>query len=300
MRRWTPGTSPFSCAPRKAARERLGRRPPADPIPRWVRLLHRALSGAVTVDNLDYVRRDARMCGVGARPHRRRPAHLLHLLHRRGPHVPQARAELAAGLPQRALLHVRERVLPPHRARHRPAPARDLPAHAWTSSCRPARSRTRAPTGGSREWSLFTTVEAWLDEPLHSLRRELAEEWQSIIHRHVKYSVVYEHHVERQQPLPAGARPDARGVPRGHRGAPAARAPRRGVRRRHRLPGPAAAQPVRRAQAAARLRPRHRSHRGAAPAAASSSSCPPRRICTGCSRSAASTSVSSLSRLRRR
>ena len=53
------------------------------------------------------------------------------------------------------------------------------------------------------EWSLFTTVEAWLDEPLHSERRELAEEWQSIIHRHVKYSMVYEHHVERQQPLPA-------------------------------------------------------------------------------------------------
>ena len=35
--------------------------PATDPIPRWVRLLHRALSGAVTVDNLDYVRRDARM-----------------------------------------------------------------------------------------------------------------------------------------------------------------------------------------------------------------------------------------------
>jgi hypothetical protein len=53
------------------------------------------------------------------------------------------------------------------------------------------------------EWSLFTTVEAWLDQPLDSERRVLAEQWQSIIHRHVKYSMVYEHHVERQQPLPA-------------------------------------------------------------------------------------------------
>jgi hypothetical protein len=53
------------------------------------------------------------------------------------------------------------------------------------------------------EWSLFTLVEGWLDEPLASVKRELAEEWQSIIHRHVKYSMVYEHHVERQQPLPA-------------------------------------------------------------------------------------------------
>jgi len=46
-------------------------------------------------------------------------------------------------------------------------------------------------------------VEDWLDEPLGSERRELAGQWQSIIHRHVKYSMVYEHHVERQQPLPA-------------------------------------------------------------------------------------------------
>jgi HD superfamily phosphohydrolase len=40
----------------------------AGPIPRWVRLLHRALSGAVTVDNMDYVRRDAYMCGVALGP----------------------------------------------------------------------------------------------------------------------------------------------------------------------------------------------------------------------------------------
>jgi hypothetical protein len=53
------------------------------------------------------------------------------------------------------------------------------------------------------EWSLFTTVEAWLDEPLAGERRALAEQWQSIIHRHVKYSMVFEQHVERQQPLPA-------------------------------------------------------------------------------------------------
>ena len=114
------------------------------------------------------------------------------------------------------------------------------------------------------EWSLFTTVEAWLDEPLHSERRELAEEWQSIIHRHVKYSMVYEHHVERQQPLPA-----TRDLTREEFHAAIVRrlppaAARHRVRGRHRLAGPAAAQPVRRAQAAAGLRPGHRPHRGAA------------------------------------
>ena len=85
---------------------------------------------------------------------------LLHLLHRRRPHVPQARAELAARLPQRALLHVRERLLPPHRARHRPAPARDLPAHDGAICCRTARSTTAARTSGSPSGRCSRTVEA--------------------------------------------------------------------------------------------------------------------------------------------
>ena len=33
-------------------------------MPRWVELLHSVLSGAVTADNMDYVRRDAYLCGV--------------------------------------------------------------------------------------------------------------------------------------------------------------------------------------------------------------------------------------------
>jgi HD superfamily phosphohydrolase len=53
------------------------------------------------------------------------------------------------------------------------------------------------------EWSLFNTVETWLDEPAGSQRRRLGEEWQAIIHRDVKYHMVYEQSVERQQPAPA-------------------------------------------------------------------------------------------------
>jgi hypothetical protein len=182
-----------------AAAASVGR---ADPIPRWVRLLHRALSGAVTVDNLDYVRRDARMCGVGLGPidvdrliyytfctddgltfHKRALSSLRAFLnarfymyenvyfHRIGHAIDLHLAEIF-----RPTL---ELILPQ-------SPAEDL-----------------GPYRRLTEWSLFTTVEAWLDEPLQSTRRALAEEWQSIIHRHVKYSMVYEHHVERQQPVPA-------------------------------------------------------------------------------------------------
>ena len=166
-----------------------------------MRLLHRALSGAVTVDNLDYVRRDARMCGVGLGPID--VDRLIYYTFCTADGLTSTSARSAAPrLPQRALLHVRERVLPPHRARHRPASGRDLPADDGLIL---PQSPLDDPGTYRRlsEWSLFTTVEAWLDEPLHSLRRELAEEWQSIIHRHIKYSMVYEHHVERQQPLPA-------------------------------------------------------------------------------------------------
>ena len=135
-------------------RRRDGRAEEEPSAPRWVELLHRALSGAVTVDNMDYVRRDAYQCGVAAGPSRRGPADLLHLLHRRGTDVPQARPELAARLLERALLHVRERLLPPHLARHRPAPHGDLPGHdalsaAGRPALRPRRRTSGSPSGGS-------------------------------------------------------------------------------------------------------------------------------------------------------
>lgn len=173
-----------------------------DPIPRWVRLLHRALSGAVTVDNLDYVRRDARMCGVGLGPidvdrliyytfctdegltfHKRALSSLRAFLNARFymyENVYFHRIGHAIDLHLREIFRPTLELILPESPLDDPGLYRRL-----------------------SEWSLFTTVEAWLDEPLRSRRRQLAEEWQSIIHRHVKYSMVYEHHVERQHPLPA-------------------------------------------------------------------------------------------------
>jgi HD superfamily phosphohydrolase len=172
------------------------------PIPRWVRLLHRALSGAVTVDNMDYVRRDAAMCGValGSVDVDR----LIYYAFCTADGLTFHKRALSA---LRAFLNARfymyENVY-----FHRVGHAIDLHLH---EIFRPTMrlvlplSPLDDPAAYRRltEWSLFTTVEDWLDEPLGSERRELAGQWQAIIHRHVKYSMVYEHQVERQQPLPA-------------------------------------------------------------------------------------------------
>ncbi len=176
----------------------------SEPIPRWVRLLHRALSGAVTVDNLDYVRRDAYMCGValGSVDVDR----LIYYAFCTAEGLTYHKRALGA---LRAFFNARfymyENVY-----FHRVGHAIDLHLHEiFRDTMRhilpvnplddPAAYRRLT------EWSLFTTVETWLDDPLASERRQLAEQWQAIIHRHVKYSMVYEHHVERQQP-PLAAR----------------------------------------------------------------------------------------------
>ena len=174
----------------------------ADAIPRWVRLLHRALSGAVTVDNMDYVRRDAYMCGVSLGPVD--PERLIYYtfctadgltFHKRALSALRAFLNARFYMYENVYFHRVGHAIDIHlREIFRPTMALILP---------------RSPLddlGAYRrvtEWSLFTTVEVWLDEPLASAKRELAEEWQSIIHRHVKYSMVYEQAVELQRPAPA-------------------------------------------------------------------------------------------------
>jgi HD superfamily phosphohydrolase len=175
---------------------------PADPIPRWVRLLHRALSGAVTVDNLDYVRRDAYMCGVSVGSVD--PERLIYYtfctadgltFHKRALSALRAFLNARFYMYENVYFHRVGHAIDIHlREIFRPTMALILPRSPLDDL-----AAYRRVT----EWSLFTTVEEWLDEPLASEKRELAEEWQSIIHRHVKYSMVYEQAIELQRPVPA-------------------------------------------------------------------------------------------------
>jgi HD superfamily phosphohydrolase len=167
-------------------------------IPRWVDLLHMALSGAVTVDNIDYVRRDAYMCGValgavdaerliyytfvtedGLTFHGRALGALRAFLNARFymyENVYFHRVGHAIDMHLREIFRpTLEFVLPRN-------PLEDLDAYRRLT-----------------EWSLFNEVEHWLDEPESSARHRLGEEWQRIIHRDVKYHVIYGQSVERQQ-----------------------------------------------------------------------------------------------------
>ena len=102
---------------------------PLESHPRWLPHLKPLLSGVFTADNMDYVLRDSYMCGVAVGPDRHRPDHLLLVLLREGAHPRPRRAPGVHDVPERPLLHVHERLLPPDHARHRPAPQGDLPRH---------------------------------------------------------------------------------------------------------------------------------------------------------------------------
>jgi HD superfamily phosphohydrolase len=170
--------------------------------PRWVELLHRALSGAVTVDNMDYVRRDAFMCGVSAGP-----VDVDRLLyytfctdegltfHKRA--LSSLRAFLNARfyMYENVYFHRISRAIDLHLMEIFP----ETMALLLPDDPRVDRQSYQRLT----EWWLFDAVERWLEEPAGSEQRRLAEEWRAIIHRDVKYRMVFEQSVERQQPLPA-------------------------------------------------------------------------------------------------
>ena len=262
---------------------------PVPPAPRWVELLRLALCGAITVDNLDYVRRDAYQCGValgavdvqrliyysfvtaeGLTYHKRAIGALRAFLNARYymyENVYFHRIGRAIDLHLREIFAETMELVQPR------SPLDDLAAYRRLT-----------------EWSLFTEVERWLDEPEGSAkRRRLGEEWQAIIHRDVKYRMVYEQSVERQQVQAAIARHDPRRV-RGRRAARSCRAALRdlAVRGRRGRQDPRPLNPMRGPKRIPSTTRRPKPSRSSC-SPASSSSCPPRRTCTACSRPRAST-----------
>ena len=136
-----------------------------DAVPRWVRLLHRALSGAVTVDNMDYVRRDAYMCGVSVGSvDVNRLIYYTFCTDEGLTFHKRALGTLRAFLNARFYMY--ENVY-----FHRVGHAIDLHLREIFRSTMALilpRSPLDDPAAYQRlsEWSLFSTVEEWLGEPL--------------------------------------------------------------------------------------------------------------------------------------
>lgn len=166
---------------------------PGPEVPRWVRLLKPVLNGMYTADNLDYVPRDAYMCGVKVGPID--VQRLLHysfidgdgmLLHQHGAQALlmflNARLYLYNNIyyhrtVRRIDLHMREifretidRILPGN-------PLDDLDAYLELT-----------------DWSLIDTVDHW--QRAGGRAAELSAEWRRIVRRELKWRLIFEDYYE--------------------------------------------------------------------------------------------------------
>jgi HD superfamily phosphohydrolase len=166
---------------------------PGSAVPAWVTALKPVLNGMYTADNLDYVPRDAYMCGVKVGPVD--IERLLHysfldregmLLHQHGAQALllflNARLYLYNNIyyhrtVRRIDLHMREifretieRILSGNPLEH-------LPDYLALT-----------------DWSLIETVDGWGHEPGRAA--ELAEEWARIVRRELKWRLIFEDYYE--------------------------------------------------------------------------------------------------------
>jgi uncharacterized protein len=163
------------------------------PVPPWVRLLKPILNGMYTADNLDYVPRDAYMCGVKVGPVD--VQRLLHysflddsgmVLHQHGAQALlmflNARLYLYNNIyyhrtVRRIDLHMREIFRETIEQLLNGNPLDDL-------------ERYRELT----DWSLIETVDRWQHES--GRRAELSREWARIVRRELKWHLIFEDYYE--------------------------------------------------------------------------------------------------------
>ena len=114
-------------------------------MPLWVRWLQPLLSGVFTVDNLDYVRRDAYLTGVAVGPVDVERLRRYTFISERGLTHLRAGSRGARDVPDGPAVHVPAGLLPPDGAGDRPRPGRGL----WRLGSGDLRRRIagRAPGG---------------------------------------------------------------------------------------------------------------------------------------------------------
>jgi HD superfamily phosphohydrolase len=162
-------------------------------VPRWVRLLKPVLNGMYTADNLDYVPRDAYMCGVKVGPID--VQRLLHysfigsdgmLLHQHGAQALLMFLNARLYLYNNIYYHRTVRRIDLHmREIFRETIDRILPGNPLDH------------LGGYLEltdWSLIDTVDRWQHEGGRAA--ELSREWRRIVRRELKWRLIFEDYYE--------------------------------------------------------------------------------------------------------
>ena len=158
-------------------------------VPRWINFLQPVISGGYTADNLDYVLRDAYMCGVAVGP-----VDLTRLIHYtivtgKGFTIHKT------GLPALHMFLNTRMYLYSNVYYHRTTRAIDIHLRdifgdtmkrlfPWN----PAKHMDKYLT--LTDWSLLEDVRRWKKSGLRSLRR-LHEEWAHILQRDVKWKMAY-------------------------------------------------------------------------------------------------------------
>ena len=164
--------------------------PEDNQMPRWVRFLKPVLSGVYTADNLDYVLRDAYMCGVAIGPvDLERLLHYTMLsergltLHKAGIGALTMFLQARLYLYTHVYLHRTSRALDLHLRELFPGTMRLIcpgnPLHML--------ARYRRLT----DWSLLETVRDWDTDPAPE-KRLLGEGWGQLLRREVKWKMAYD------------------------------------------------------------------------------------------------------------
>ena len=159
--------------------------------PPWLRALKPILCGPATVDNLDYVPRDAYMCGIslGAIDVRR----IIHYTFVSGDTIvlhAHATGALEMFLASRLYMYLQ---VYHHRAGRRFDLSMREIFRETVVELLPGNPLDHAGEYMRlNDWSLFDAVQRWEDEPPGSKRRRLAEQWARIIARDLPWYLAYE------------------------------------------------------------------------------------------------------------
>ncbi len=159
-------------------------------MPRWVRFLQPLLGGVYTADNLDYVLRDAYMCGVAIGPvDLDRLIHYTFFtpegltLHKAGGSALTMFLQARLYLYTNVYYHRTTRAIDLHLREIFPETMRLLfPRHPL---------RALGAYQGLTDWSLLEEVRGWARSPVKR-RRALGREWARVLGRSVKWKMAYE------------------------------------------------------------------------------------------------------------